>query len=55
VSTSTKIGLFHINTVIEGDCRDLIPRLEDESIDVLVTSPPYWGQRVSNGTHGRRS
>ena len=49
MSTSTKIGPFHINTVVEGDCRDLIPRLEDESIDVLVTSPPYWGQRVSNG------
>lgn len=33
-----------------GDCRDLIPQLPDESIDVLVTSPPYWGQRTSNGS-----
>ena len=26
------------------------PQLPDESIDVLVTSPPYWGQRMSKGT-----
>lgn len=32
-----------------GDCLDLIPQLPDESIDVLVTSPPYWGQRLSQG------
>ncbi|MCY4420209.1 MAG: DNA methyltransferase [Gammaproteobacteria bacterium] len=50
MSESVKNGAFEINTVIEGDCSDLIPRLEDESIDVLVTSPPYWGQRMSNGT-----
>lgn len=44
-----KIGPFNINTVVEGDCLNLIPNLPDESIDILVTSPPYWGQRVSNG------
>ena len=27
----------------------LIQALPDESIDVLVTSPPYWGQRLSAG------
>lgn len=47
---ATKIGSFDLNTVFEGDCCDLIPQLPDESIDVLVTSPPYWGQRMSNGT-----
>ena len=38
--------------VFEGDCLQLIPNLPDESIDVVVTSPPYWGQRQSlgNGT-----
>ena len=36
--------------MVEGDCRTLIPWLPDESIDVLVTSPPYWGQRTSIGT-----
>lgn len=44
------IGQFPINSVIEGDCLDLIPKLPEASIDVLVTSPPYWGQRHSNGT-----
>lgn len=45
------IGPFAVNSVAEGDCRDLVELLPDESIDVLVTSPPYWGQRVSLG-HG---
>ena len=37
-------------TVIQGDCAALIPELPDESIDIVVTSPPYWGQRTSLGT-----
>ena len=38
--------------VFQGDCLDLIPKLPDASIDIVVTSPPYWGQRQSlgNGT-----
>ena len=36
--------------VYEGDCTDLIQRLPDESIDIVVTSPPYWGQRKSAGS-----
>lgn len=28
-----------------GDSRDLIKRLDDDSIDCVVTSPPYWGLR----------
>jgi DNA modification methylase len=35
--------------VHEGNCLDLIADLPDQTIDVLVTSPPYWGQRVSAG------
>ena len=35
--------------ILEGNCLDLIPRLPDASIDVVVTSPPYWGQRRSLG------
>jgi DNA modification methylase len=46
---STGIGTFDLNRVIHGDCRELIPKLPDESIDILVTSPPYWGQRTSEG------
>ena len=35
--------------VLQGDCLGLIPTLPDESVDVVVTSPPYWGQRQSLG------
>lgn len=31
--------------VIRGDCRDVLPTLEAESIQCCVTSPPYWGLR----------
>jgi len=44
-----RIGPFTRDAVTEGDCLELIQQLPDESIDVLVTSPPYWGQRVSKG------
>lgn len=30
-------------TIWEGDTRILVNKLEDESIDLIVTSPPYWG------------
>lgn len=43
------IGPFTPNTVHQGDCLELIAALPDSSIDIVVTSPPYWGQRHSNG------
>jgi len=45
-----KIGSYKCNSVIEGDCLELIKDLPLESIDVVITSPPYWGQRISFGT-----
>jgi len=44
------LGPFKVNRVTEGDCLELIPQLGDDSLDIVITSPPYWGQRVSNGT-----
>jgi DNA modification methylase len=32
-----------------GDSRKLLKILPENSIDVVVTSPPYWGQRTSEG------
>ena len=32
-------------TILTGDCRDILPKLEPESIQCVVTSPPYWGLR----------
>jgi DNA modification methylase len=49
-SMQAKIGPYKVNSVYEGDCLTLIEALPDESVDVLVTSPPYWGQRLSSGT-----
>ncbi len=49
-SIPTAIGPFEPNRVVPGDCRELIEELPSRSIDVVVTSPPYWGQRVSKGT-----
>ncbi|MCF0169033.1 MAG: site-specific DNA-methyltransferase, partial [Fusobacterium varium] len=28
--------------IIQGDCVEVLKTLEDESIDCVVTSPPYW-------------
>jgi DNA modification methylase len=44
------LGPFALDRVTCGDARLLVADLPDESIHVVVTSPPYWGQRVSDGT-----
>jgi len=31
--------------VLRGDCRTILPTLADESVQCVVTSPPYWGLR----------
>jgi DNA modification methylase len=33
------------NTIIQGHVMDILKRLPDESIDMCVTSPPYWKLR----------
>jgi len=35
----------HINTVIEGDALKVLKTFPDESVDCVVTSPPYWQMR----------
>lgn len=32
-------------TVYHGDAFDLMPTLEANSVDLIITSPPYWGLR----------
>ena len=32
-----------------GDALQLVEKVEPHSIDLLVTSPPYWAKRVYNG------
>lgn len=31
--------------LIQGDCLDILPTLEADSVQSVVTSPPYWGLR----------
>jgi len=34
-----------INTIINGDCLEVLKTLDAESVNCCVTSPPYWGLR----------
>ena len=38
-------------TVLQGDAYDLLPSLDPKSIDLLITSPPYWGHRTYEQDH----
>jgi DNA modification methylase len=39
-------------TVMLGDCREVMASMEPESVNCVVTSPPYWGLR-DYGTPGQ--
>jgi len=45
----TRVGEFELNRVYAGDCLELASKLPPDCVDVIVTSPPYWGQRTSSG------
>jgi len=32
-------------TILSGDCREKLRELEDESVQTIITSPPYWALR----------
>ena len=38
-------------TVLHGDAYDLLPSLDPGSVDLLITSPPYWGHRTYEQVH----
>jgi len=35
--------------ILQGDCIESLKKLEDQSINTCITSPPYWGLRDYNG------
>lgn len=39
-----------IDTIITGDCLDVMPQIEPGSVDLIVTSPPYPGQKGDKRT-----
>jgi DNA modification methylase len=41
-----------LNTVHNVDCREGLSQIPSDSVDVVVTSPPYWGQRGGAGLGG---
>lgn len=43
------LGDFELNQVYFGDCLELAKGLPNHSVDLIITSPPYWGQRLSGG------
>ena len=34
-----------INKVVCGDCFEVMRQMPDESVDMCLCSPPYWGLR----------
>ena len=37
--------LSYLNKVIVGDCFKIMSEMDEQSVDLVVTSPPYWGIR----------
>ena len=35
-----------INKIIQGDVMDIMKKIPDNSIDCIITSPPYWNCRT---------
>jgi DNA modification methylase len=48
-SQPTKLGPWDLNTVHPIDCFEGLKQLPADCLDVVVTSPPYWGQRGHGG------
>jgi site-specific DNA-methyltransferase (adenine-specific) len=38
--------IMQINNIIQGNTLNVLKQMPDESIDCVVTSPPYWGLRT---------
>ena len=43
------LGPWKLDTVHNADCLAALKEIPDDVLDVAVTSPPYWGQRGSEG------
>ena len=41
--------MLALNTVHNLDCLTGLKQLDSDSVDICVTSPPYWGQRGDDG------
>jgi len=34
-----------LDKIVQGDTKDVLKQIPDNSIDCIITSPPYWGLR----------
>lgn len=41
-----RLDSYRTNTVVGGDCLEVMGKMLDECVDLIVTSPPYWNQRA---------
>lgn len=46
IAETVPLSLRERHSLLHGSARDLIPKLPANSINCVVTSPPYWGTRV---------
>ena len=37
-----------LNTIIQGNTLEVLKNIPDNSINMVITSPPYWGLRCYN-------
>ncbi len=37
----------HVNTILHGDCTELLPLIPDHTVDFVLTDPPYVNRYVS--------
>lgn len=51
MTTAAPLNLAADLTVKRGDAFDLLPTLAADSVDLLITSPPYWGLRTYGQSH----
>ncbi|MGH7813864.1 MAG: DNA-methyltransferase [Candidatus Binataceae bacterium] len=49
VTTKKQLGPWALDAVHNADCLAALQEIPSDSFDVVVTSPPYWGQRESSG------
>lgn len=43
LETEVGIGTSNLHTFLNGDSCVILPTLENNSVDFIITSPPYWG------------
>lgn len=56
MSKRSQIKPKYLNQILCGDSLELLKSLEEESVDLIITSPPYFGCRVyGNETLGREA